>query len=50
MQYEAYAVEMKGVTGVGTALEPGNGFVIPCKYVYYLAFSLIPPLQAEYYV
>ena len=40
------AVEGEGVTGVGAALETGDGIVGGCEDVYDFAFAFIAPLEA----
>jgi hypothetical protein len=40
------AVEGKGVAGVGTSLEAGNGIVSRSQYVYNFSFAFIAPLEA----
>ena len=50
MKHEALVSGLYGMAGVGTALEAGYDAVSLGKYVHYLAFSLVSPLEAEYYV
>ena len=40
------AVEGEGVTGVGAALEAGDGIVGGCEDIYDFAFAFIAPLEA----
>ena len=46
--YEFPAFEMEGMSGVRTALEPGDGGVAGRKDIYDLAFAFIAPLESEY--
>ena len=50
MQDEALVSVLYGVAGVGASLETCNDVVPLGKHVYDLAFSLVSPLEAEYYV
>ena len=50
VKHEALVSGLYGMAGVGSALEAGYDAVSPGKYVHYLAFSLVSPLEAEYYV
>ena len=50
MQDEALVSVLYGMAGVGTALETRNDVVPLGKHVYDLAFSLVSPLETEYYV
>jgi len=46
VQNVLYAIEEKGMAGVGAALESGHGVVGGCEDVYNFAFAFIAPLEA----
>jgi hypothetical protein len=41
------AVELEGMTGIGTALKTGYDFITGSQHVHYLPLALVAPLQAE---
>jgi hypothetical protein len=47
MQNMFLIVELEGVTGIGSTLEPGNYIIIPRERIDQFALTLIAPLQAE---
>ena len=46
VQYHFLTVDIQGMTGVRTALKPGNDVILWCKIIYNLPFSFVAPLQA----
>ena len=45
--HETFAVEMQGVSGIGTALETGDSRIASSQDIYNFTFTFIAPLEAE---